>query len=140
MRLKNWTIWFLVSGIIVLSCLSTNLIKDSLHTICNSLSLDQTLIILVDKWIYNVGHFIAYAILTFHFMNALDQKSKWVAPLIVMAFGGSVELLQSVIPTRQSSIEDFSWNLAGIVVGTAIWIICRGSKFAPSIVSGESKN
>lgn len=70
-----------------------------------------------------LGHFILYGISSFlchratgkRMVNILNYPVP-IGPLIFTAFTAAEELLQSILPNRSASIEDFLCSFGGIVI------------------------
>jgi len=77
------------------------------------------------------AHFIMYAIVTLaicldHTHWLRQRSNKWiylVAPLVAIAYGGLMELVQALIPWRGCSIWDFLANAIGAAMAIALFIV-----------------
>lgn len=135
-----WTLTGVLSiaiGILILSCLplhSFNLIYNQLaHTLrVDHSSLSHFIISHPD-----VGHVAAYSIFTLILFLNMNECRVWRAPLVAFVFGGLVEVLQLLVPSRGSSLDDLVWNLAGLTIATAMWLIIRACKRRKKTVLGS---
>lgn len=76
-------------------------------------------------------HFLMYATLTMtifidhtHWLKV--KSNRWIyliAPLIAIAYGGLMELVQALLPWRGCSIWDFLANCIGAAIATTIFVI-----------------
>ncbi|WP_229591107.1 VanZ family protein [Pseudodesulfovibrio sediminis] len=66
-------------------------------------------------------HFSAYAWLAFLQASCLKTtRSKILLAAFLLLLGGLLELVQAVVPNRDSSLGDLAANTAGVIIGTAI--------------------
>lgn len=76
-------------------------------------------------------HFMMYAILTMaifmdHTRWMKETGSRWIylaAPLIAIAYGGLMELVQAILPWRGCSIWDFLANSIGAAMAVALFFV-----------------
>lgn len=68
-----------------------------------------------------VEHIAAYALLTFLAVSGWKGRiSPWVMGLIVVGYGGLLEILQIIAPGRDSSWLDIVANCFGVILGIGI--------------------
>lgn len=80
--------------------------------------------------ISNVGHLVAFFLLTVSSLAALECKL-WKIVVAIFSFSLLTELSQYFISTRSSRLEDVAYNLAGIVAGLClakVWPNSRENK------------
>lgn len=86
----------------------------------SSASGDSVLGVGIDK----ILHVVDYAALALTLLYATRARTAWacfVAFALAVAFGGTIELLQIVAPTRQGSLLDVTANALGAAVATLGW-------------------
>ena len=93
--------WFGVAAALVLS-LTPPVINESGHT---------------DK----IVHLSGYAVLTFWWAQIVVQR-RWRLALLVVLFGGAIELLQGLTPNRDPDVLDELANTGGVLLG---WLAAR---------------
>ncbi len=68
-----------------------------------------------------VEHIAAYALLTFLAVPGWKERtSPWVIGLIIIGYGGLLEILQSIAPGRDSSWLEIVANCLGVILGIGI--------------------
>ena len=77
------------------------------------------------KQISNVGHIMAFAILTPAAAVSLGGQRPWKTVFGVLLSAYAIEALQSLVPLRTSSFSDLRMNLAGVAIGVVILAVGR---------------
>jgi VanZ family protein len=64
-----------------------------------------------------VGHVLAFALLGW--LGARSGLPRWPLTIGLLAYGGAIELLQGLTPTREPSWADWAADAAGLAIG--VW-------------------
>lgn len=79
-----------------------------------------------------LAHGVVYALLFFLSVQAFSHRCpKWSLALVLVAFGLSMELAQSMTSYRQADGWDMLANTAGILI---VWLLMAGER----VVKGQS--
>ncbi|GMW05551.1 MAG: VanZ family protein [Gammaproteobacteria bacterium] len=70
----------------------------------------------IDKFM----HFLAFTFLTIWFLGVFEARYAWLVAAGLLAYGGLIELLQSLTSFRFAEANDVVSNLAGIGAG---WLL-----------------
>ena len=68
-----------------------------------------------------VGHALAFALLGW--LGACSGLPRWPLVIGLLAYGGAIELLQGLTPTREPSWADWAADAAGLALG--VWVGAR---------------
>jgi len=82
--------------------------------------------IAVDKWVH-VG---SYGLLTVLLAWGLHTRTLSVVAavaLVAVCYGGGIELLQGLVPSRSPSVADMVANTVGAVAGGSVWLATRAT-------------
>lgn len=72
-----------------------------------------------------LAHAVNYAFLTLLLLSSQRRLSPWVVMLVVLAFGGAIELAQSATGYRRGEWLDMLANLVGALAGTGCWLLLK---------------
>jgi len=75
----------------------------------------------LDKWVHAGG----YGTLTVLLARARDSRTVAAVALVAalaLGYGGGIELLQGLVPSRSTSLADMVANAVGVVVGGSVWL------------------
>ncbi|WP_262180788.1 VanZ family protein [Haloarcula laminariae] len=78
--------------------------------------------IALDKWV----HAGSYAVLTALLSRARDSRTVRavaLAAVVAVGYGGGIELLQGLVPSRGTSLADMGANAVGAVCGGGLWLV-----------------
>lgn len=70
-----------------------------------------------------VGHALGFAVLGW--LGARSALPRWPLVIGLLAYGGAIELLQGLTPTREPSWADWAADAAGLGIG--VWGAARSS-------------
>jgi len=89
----------------------------------------------------NAGHFLLFVALTYYYLSLFRPESLRVFSkhikliLALLALGAVVEAVQSFIPGRTASLDDFLLDAAGILTGYLLFLITRTINYASAVTS-----
>jgi VanZ family protein len=80
-------------------------------------------------------HVIAFAVLTLLAVAAFPQFSpgRWLVPAL-LGYGASLELIQSLLPTRSGSLLDLIADAVGVALGLALIALLQ-PRLAPKVAA-----
>jgi len=89
----------------------------------------------------NAGHFLLFMTLTYYYLSLFTVESlrhfskHAILVIALLALGLMVEAVQSFMPNRTASLDDFLLDATGIETGYLLFIITRTINFAPAVMS-----
>jgi len=96
---------------------------------------------LLTSALQNAGHFLLFLALTYYHLSLFKEDSlrhfSTHAKLVIalLALGAMVEAVQSYMPNRIASLDDFLLDAAGIETGYLLFIITRTINFVPVLMT-----
>lgn len=87
-------------------------------------SLPAPLGIALDKWVH-AGSYGALTVLLAWSRGSRDLAAVAVLVAVAVGYGGGIELLQGLVPSRSPSVADAVANTVGAVVGGGLWMALR---------------
>lgn len=114
--------------IALLSCLSSEDFWGYLASVIGFFSLEENPFAVYFLDHPDLGHVVAYGLLTLLLYSTLKTRHFLLPPVIAFSFGLLMEAAQLLVPSRGSNWSDLGWNLLGIGGAMVVFLVARGER------------
>ncbi len=94
------------------------------------------------QFISDYGHVLAYTLLTF-LLGSIYKNKLFSITILMATMGSTLEILQMLVPKRQTSFGDLGYNLIGIVTAIILlllWQLFKKQHFLQLARRADAKN